>query len=154
MMLSYVVNSLEMEYPEDYREQADEYAAQLSKVQSNTIPRYLVGYYLQTGQYDKAIDEAILGATYSASNADTWNSCAALLNEALFQSMLTPLLTEDREPLMAKLTDYYDALQSYNAGALVLVELSEDTQVFFDKIAVLNDCVGDDKLFAITLFTT
>ena len=154
MMRSYVVNSLEMEYPEDYREQADEYAAQLSKVQSNTIPRYLVGYYLQTGQYDKAIDEAILGATYSASNADTWNSCAALLNEALFQSMLTPLLTEDREPLMAKLTDYYDALQSYNAGALVLVELSEDTQVFFDKIAVLNDCVGDDKLFAITLFTT
>lgn len=154
MMLSYVVNSLEMEYPEDYREQADEYAAQLSKVQSNTIPRYLVDYYLRTEQYDKAIDEAILGASYSASDADTWDDCAALLNEALFQNMLTPLLTEERAALMAKLTEYYDALQAYNASALVPVELSESAQAFFDKIVILNGCMDDDRRFAETLFTT
>lgn len=153
MMLSYVVNSLEMEYPEDYREQADEYAAQLAKVQSNTIPRYLVGYYLQTQQYGKAIDAAILGASYSASDADTWDDCAALLNEALFQNMLTPLLTEERAALMAKLTEYYDALQAYNASALVPVELSESAQAFFDKIVILNGCMDDDRLFAETLFT-
>ena len=153
MMLSYVVNSLEMEYPEDYRAQADEYAAQLAGAQSNTIPRYLVGYYLQTEQYDKAIDEAILGASYSASDADTWDDCAALLNEALFQNMLTPLLTEERAALMAKLTEYYDALQAYNASALVPVELSESAQAFFDKIVILNGCMDDDRLFAETLFT-
>lgn len=153
MMLSYVVNSLEMEYPEDYREQADEYAAQLAKVQSNTIPRYLVGYYLQTQQYGKAIDAAILGASYSASDADTWDDCAALLNEVLFQNMLTPLLTEERAALMAKLTEYYDALQAYNASALVPVELSESAQAFFDKIVILNGCMDDDRLFAETLFT-
>lgn len=153
MMLSYVVNSLEMEYPEDYREQADEYAAQLAKVQSNTIPRYLVGYYLQTQQYGKAIDAAILGASYSASDADTWDDCAALLNEALLQNMLTPLLTEERAALMAKLTEYYDALQAYNASALVPVELSESAQAFFDKIVILNGCMDDDRLFAETLFT-
>lgn len=153
MMLSYVVNSLEMEYPEDYREQADEYAAQLAKVQSNTIPRYLVGYYLQTQQYGKAIDAAILGASYSASDADTWDDCAALLNEALFQNMLTPLLTEERAALMAKLTEYYDALQAYNVSALVPVELSESAQAFFDKIVILNGCMDDDRLFAETLFT-
>lgn len=153
MMLSYVVNSLEMEYPEDYREQADEYAAQLSKVQSNTIPRYLVDYYLRTEQYDKAIDEAILGASYSASDADTWDDCVALLNEALFQNMLTPLLTEERAALMAKLTEYYDALQAYNASALVPVELSESAQAFFDKIVILNGCMDDDRRFAETLFT-
>ena len=153
MMLSYVVNSLEMEYPEDYREQADEYAAQLAKVQSNTIPRYLVGYYLQTQQYGKAIDAAILGASYSASDADTWDDCAALLNEALFQNMLTPLLTEERAALMAKLTEYYDALQAYNASALVPVELSESAQAFFDKIVILNGCMDDDRRFAETLFT-
>ena len=153
MMLSYVVNSLEMEYPEDYREQADEYAAQLAGAQSNTIPRYLVGYYLQTEQYDKAIDEAILGASYSASDADTWDDCAALLNEALFQNMLTPLLTEERAALMAKLTEYYDALQAYNASALVPVELSESAQAFFDKIVILNGCMDDDRRFAEMLFT-
>lgn len=150
--LSYVVASLN-EGGEAYRAQADEYAAQLAGAQSNTIPRYLVGYYLQTEQYDKAIDEAILGAFYSASDADTWDDCAALLNEALFQNMLTPLLTEERAALMAKLTEYYDALQAYNASALVPVELSESAQAFFDKIVILNGCMDDDRLFAETLFT-
>ena len=150
--LSYVVASLN-EGGEAYRAQADEYAAQLAGAQSNTIPRYLVGYYLQTEQYDKAIDEAILGASYSASDADTWDDCAALLNEALFQTMLTPLLTEERAALMAKLTEYYDALQAYNASALVPVELSESAQAFFDKIVILNGCMDDDRLFAETLFT-
>ena len=150
--LSYVVASLN-EGGEAYRAQADEYAAQLAGAQSNTIPRYLVGYYLQTEQYDKAIDEAILGASYSASDADTWDDCAALLNEALFQNMLTPLLTEERAALMAKLTEYYDALQAYNASALVPVELSESAQAFFDKIVILNGCMDDDRRFAETLFT-
>lgn len=150
--LSYVVASLN-EGGEAYRAQADEYAAQLAGAQSNTIPRYLVGYYLQTEQYDKAIDEAILGASYSASDANTWDDCAALLNEALFQNMLTPLLTEERAALMAKLTEYYDALQAYNASALVPVELSESAQAFFDKIVILNGCMDDDRLFAETLFT-
>lgn len=150
--LSYVVASLN-EGGEAYRAQADEYAAQLAGAQSNTIPRYLVGYYLQTEQYDKAIDEAILSASYSASDADTWDDCAALLNEALFQNMLTPLLTEERAALMAKLTEYYDALQAYNASALVPVELSESAQAFFDKIVILNGCMDDDRLFAETLFT-
>lgn len=150
--LSYVIASLN-EGGEAYRAQADEYAAQLAKAQSNTIPRYLVGYYLQTGQYDKAIDEAILGAAYSASNSDTWNSCAALLDEVLFKSMFTPLLTGERAALMAKLTEYYDALQAYDASALVPVELSEEAQAFFDKIIVLNGCMDDDRRFAETLFT-
>lgn len=151
-MLSYVVASLN-EGGEAYRAQADEYAARLAGVQSNTIPRYLVGYYLQTQQYDKAIEEAILGAAYSASDADTWNSCAELLDQALFQSMLTPLLTDERKSLMTKLTDYRDALQTYNASAVIPLELSEETQAFFDKIDRLNGCLEDEHLFAVTLFT-
>ena len=150
--LSYVVSSL-TEGDGAYRAQADEYAAQLAKAQSNTIPRYLVGYYLQTGQYGNAIDAAMLGATYSASDAKTWNSCAALLDEALFKSMFTPLLTDERDVLMAKLTDYRDALQAYDATALMPVQLDEQAQAFFDKIPVLNGCMNDDVLFATTLFT-
>ena len=150
--LSYVMASLEDEAP-SHREQADEYAAQLAKVQSNTIPRYLVGYYLQTQQYGKAIDAAILGATYSASNAATWDACAAQLDQVLLQNMLSPLLTEERAALMEKLMSYYDVLQSYNATALVPVELDETAQAFFDKIVILNGCMDDDRLFAETLFT-
>lgn len=155
-MLSYVMTSLDedSEDSEDHRAQADEYAERLAGVQSNTIPRYLVGYYLQTRQYEKAIDEAILGAAYSASDADTWNNCAELLDQVLFQNILTPLLTgDDRDTLMAKLTDYRDALQAYNAQAVVPLELNEEAQAFFDKIARLNACLEDEALFAEILLT-
>ena len=60
---------------------------------------------------------------------------------------------EERAALMAKLTEYYDALQAYNASALVPVELSESAQAFFDKIVILNGCMDDDRRFAETLFT-
>ena len=52
-----------------------------------------------------------------------------------------------------KLMAYYDVLQSYNATALVPVELDETAQAFFDKIVILNGCMDDDRLFAETLFT-
>ena len=152
--LSYVMGTIDGDGMEAYRAQANEYAAQLARVQSNSIPYYLVQYYLQTEQYGEAIDEAILGATYSASNADTWNNCAALLDEALFQNMFTPLLFGERETLMAKLTNYYEALQAHNAAALVPVNLDEEAQAFFDRIVVLNGCLDDDELFAETLLTT
>lgn len=152
-MLSYVMISLE-DGTQSHREWADEYAARLAKVQSNTIPRYLVSYYLQTQQYGKAIDEAILGATYSASNAMTWDACASQLNQVFFQNMLSPLLTEERAMLMEKLMAYYDVLQGYNTSAAVPVELDETAQAFFDKIPVLNACVNDDQAFAIALLVT
>lgn len=151
--LSYVMVSLEDETP-SHREQADEYAAQLAKVQSNTIPRYLVSYYLQTQQYGKAIDAAILGATYSASNAATWDACAAQLDQVLLQNMLSPLLTEERAALMEKLMAYYDVLQSYNATALVPVELDETAQRFFERLPELSACMNDDTAFAIALLAT
>lgn len=152
-LLSYVMVSLEDE-TQSHRAQADEYAAQLSKVQSNTIPRYLVDYYLRTEQYGEAVDEAILGAMYSASNADTWNACAAMLQAAFFDNgASSPLLTQ-RETLLPKLTDYYNALQAHNASALVPVGLDETAQAFFDKIVVLNGYMDDDRLFAETLLTT
>ena len=151
--LSYVIASM-TEGDGAYRAQADEYAAQLAKAQSNTIPRYLVDYYLQTQQYGKAVDEAILGATYSASDAETWNSCAEPLNEALFESMFSPLLQEEyRAELMAKLTDYYSALQRCNSSALKPLALSEQAQAFFDKLPVLNGCMNDNTEFIVTMFT-
>ena len=150
--LSYVMASMQDETGK-FISQANAYAKELSRVQSNTIPRYLVSYYLQTGQYAEAIDEAMLGATYSATNADTWNECAALLKQAFIDSkMFSPLLT-DGETLIPKLIDYYHALQAHNASALVPVELDENAQGFFDKVLALSDCLGDPTAFAVELLT-
>ena len=77
-----------------------------------------------------------------------------MLQAAFFDNgASSPLLTQ-RETLLPKLTDYYNALQARNASALVPVELNEETQAFFDKIVVLNGCMDDDRLFAETLLTT
>lgn len=150
-LLSYVMVSLEDE-AQSHRAQADEYAAQLAKVQSNTIPRYLVSYYVQTEQYDKAIDEAILGATYSASNAETWNGCCMILYYGLIDTDESPLLTQ-REILMPRLAAYADALRTHNENALVPVAVDETAQAFFEKIAALEACGNDAARFAETLLT-
>ena len=148
-LLSYVMVSLEDE-AQSHRAQADEYAAQLAKVQSNTIPRYLVSYYVQTEQYDKAIDEAILGATYSASNAETWNGCCMILYYGLIDTDESPLLTQ-REILMPRLAAYAEALRTHNENALVPVAVDETAQAFFEKIAALEACGNDAASFAETL---
>lgn len=151
-MLSYVMAQGQGE--SDHREQADAYAAKLARAQSNTIPRYLVNYYLQTEQYEAAIDEAILGATYSASNADTWNACAEQLKQAFLDStMFSPLLF-DRETLMPKLLDYCAALEDYNASARVPVTVNANAQVFFDKVSALGAVMNDEEAFAELLLVT
>lgn len=148
--LSYVMTSVQVE-TDRYIGKANEYAQQLSKVQSNTIPCYLVAYYLQTAQYAAAIDEAILGAAYSASDAETWDASASLLKQALIDSGADSPLLADGETLLPKLMDYYNALQAHNASALEPVELNEEAQAFFDKVLALSGCLDDTQRFAETL---
>lgn len=147
--LSYIVGSLEV--GDGCRAQADRYAAELSRVQSNVIPFYLVNYYLRTQQYGEAVDEAIRGAAYSASDRETWQNCSALLDQALFADAAgSPLLTQ-RDELMPKLTAYRQALESYNASAILPVELDESAQAFFDEIAALEACGNDETQFLAVL---
>lgn len=151
-MLSYVVYAAQGE-SDCYIDRANEYARRLSKVQSNTIPQYLVAYYLQTQQYEAAIDEAMLGATYSATDSRTWNESISLLKQAFVDSGPDSPLLIDGETLMPELMEYYNALQAHNASALVPVELDETARAFFDKVLALNDCLGDPTAFAVELLT-
>lgn len=147
--LSYVIGSLEV--GDGHRAQADKYAAELSKVQSNSIPVYLVRYYLGTQQYGAAIDAAILGAAYSASDSDTWKNCCMQLGQAFFtDAAASPMLSQLGE-LMPKLTAYREALESHNASALQPVELDESAQAFFDEIAALEACGEDETQFLAVL---
>ena len=151
-MLSYVVYAAQRE-SDCYIDRANEYARRLSKVQSNTIPQYLVAYYLQTQQYEAAIDEAMLGATYSASDAETWNASVSLLKQAFVDSGANSPLLTDGETLLPKLMAYYNQLQAYNARALKEVELNEESQAFFDKVLAISDCLGDAERFIGILLT-
>ena len=72
--LSYVVAVLNNEVDEAAWRQADTYAEELSRVNSNTIALYLMEYYLITGESERAVAMAEKFASYTASDQVTWQS--------------------------------------------------------------------------------
>ena len=144
-MLSYILFSMEDESGDDHRDTADRYAEKLSKAQSNQIPYYLVWYYFNTGQYAKSIDEAKLGATYSASDPDMWDQIADLLRQGFIDSgAASPLIQNDEDRvLMTKLAEYRGLMLERNETALRPLTLNENSRKFFDTVGELEDCDGN-----------
>lgn len=133
--LSYVVTAArEM----NHIEQANVYAQELGREQSNTIPRYLVSYYLQTEQYEAAIDAAMRGASFSATDDETWNRCAGMLRSAFFESGEASPLLHDDGTLARKLQEYSAMLRAHNAAALLPVEPDEAARDFFARVDALT----------------
>ena len=78
-MLSYVLNSIELEVDESVRNRADQYAERLSRVSSNTIPIYLAEYYFSTGRSQRGIEMVEKYVDYVSSDPATWNQAFGLL---------------------------------------------------------------------------
>lgn len=148
--LSYVMAQLSTENPGAHLDRANEYAAELSQVQSNSIPQYLVSFYLGTQQYERAIDAAIQGASYSASNPKVWNAGASLLGEALLAPEASPLLTGDKA-LLGKLSDYCEMLTQHNAEAMEPIALEDTAAQFFETAERITDCDGSPEAIAAIL---
>ncbi len=122
--------------PESILARADAYAAELSKVQSNSVPQALTAYYIMMGEYEKAIGAAKLAAVYSAANGTVWNETANLLRETLSANYYAPLLS-DAEPLVRELLAYRALLDAHNEAAIERVELSPENEDFFTRVARL-----------------
>lgn len=148
--LSYVQAQMENDEDGVYRAQADEYAAQLSKVQSNSMPYILTVYYLNTQQYELAIEEAMTGARWSASDSKMWNNCADALKQMFIDSgAASPLLSDDGT-LLHKLGEYRDLLTERDAASLKPIALNENSVAFFKTLTALLDCNGDkDAMLAV-----
>lgn len=134
ILLTYVVYAQE-QGNEYWRTQADEYAQQLSRVQSNSIPQVLVAYYLNTAQYEKAIEMAKLGAVYSASDARVWNICGDYLRQIFGDSgEYSPLLGENGDRLKELLREYYAMFVARNERAMEPIVLDESTEAFLASV--------------------
>ena len=143
VMLTYIVTSMNDTKPGGHILQANDYADQLSRVQSNQLPYYLAGYYFNTRDYERCLDEALLSAEYSASDAKMWNQMTALLKQGFIDSgRRSPLLDEDGSAL-SKLLEYKARFDAYNARTLKPIALDEPGQVLFDTAAALEACNGD-----------
>lgn len=78
-MLSYIINSMQLETDGAARSRADQYAERLSKVSSNAIPIYLAEYYLSTGRTQKGMEMVEKYVDYVSSDPATWNLAFSLL---------------------------------------------------------------------------
>lgn len=78
-MLSYVVNTMDVETDAAARNRADQYAERLSAVSSNSIPIYLAEYYLSTGRTQRGMEMIEKYVDYVASDPSAWNTAFGLL---------------------------------------------------------------------------
>lgn len=114
---------------------ANEYAQRLSRVQSNSIPQALVAYYLNTAQYEQAIEMAKLGAVYSASDARVWNICGDYLRQIFGDSgEYSPLLGENGDRLKELLREYYAMFVARNETAMEPIVMEESTEAFLASV--------------------
>lgn len=114
-MLSYVMRTAGPETDEQTRRKADEYAAQLEKVRSNTIPIYLAEYYLKTGRMEQGIAMVENYVDYVASDAVGWQNAFDLLkryetDEAAYRAGV------------ARIAAMLDAWNAENMGHIALDE--------------------------------
>ena len=145
VMLTYVLTSLDDSSEDNHAAQANVYADELSRVQSNRLPYYLTGYYFNTMQYARAIDEAMLGASYSASDSEQWNNIVGMLKQGFVDSgSRSPLVARpDGAELLDKLIVYRDEWDRCNARLLKPISLTEDNLRFFEAVTQLEACKGD-----------
>lgn len=127
----------------DYLPQANAYAEKLSRLQSNSIHYFLIEFYFNSQQYEKAVEMPLLAAIYSASNESMWNNIVEILRQGLTDPGVRSPLMVYSEMLLPKLMAYYEAWQNRNATAPVPITLTPENEAFFETILALNDCGGD-----------
>lgn len=143
--LSYVIQTINEE-KYDKLPTANEYAEDLLRQQSNTIPAILLEYYLATEQYEQAIEAAHASARYSASDPNIWSHVSASLTQQLLDSWKSPLLTEsDMGTLPEGLMDYYLLLQNKNTTSMEAIKLDTAALDGFSRIIALYHCDRSDE---------
>lgn len=122
--LSYVMSSMNNDATDDIKSKADEYAAELSQVNSNAIPLYLTQYYLYNGQVDKGFEMAEKHAGYLSASSNAWNELFGVL-------YAYQLPTEEYRAGVAHLVEFMEQWDAEHMGS---IELNETSQLFLDQI--------------------
>lgn len=111
------------------RTQADKYAVELAKVDSNSIPVYLADYYFTTGRPEQAVAMLKKHVDYSAADSQAWQDAF---------SLLIGHYNEDPETIGQGVRDIYQSLQAWNEDNIGAITLTEDIQQFVSLILSVN----------------
>lgn len=126
----------------DYVDQANVYASQLQKVHSNSIPRYLVQYYLATVQPERAAAAALSGAAYSGSKAAVWNETINRFRQSLLYG--EEIADFGGRTTIDGLLAYYEALQLRNRESMETIALDSYSMDFLSKLRAVAACDADE----------
>lgn len=122
-LLTYVIQAGDPEADGEVREKADEYAARLAKLDSNSIPIYLAEYYLRTDRTEQGLEQAEQYVSYVSADAAVWQRTFDLLEE----------YEQDTDAYRAGVSRIADLLDAWNAENLGRIELDEQAQAFIDR---------------------
>ena len=121
--LAYVNNAMDSDVGVATRLQADEYAARLSKVSSNTVPIYLAQYYFNTNRMEKGLQMVEKYVDYVSSDRSAWQTAFDLLMSVETD---TGIYREGVRRIAQKLDDW-------NAQNLGDIRVSAETLEFLAK---------------------
>lgn len=142
--LSYLLNAVD-ELTPARQQQADQYASELMEVQSNSIPRALVYYYLSSGQYVMSVQAAQKAAVYSATDSNVWNNIIELFRTQFTSVDTQALQGEDGKALLNELLAYYQMLQQHNQSSMDTIQLTPANINFFNKLLNLEQADGSES---------
>lgn len=128
--ISYVLaaRTIDPETAGGIRSQADKYAEELAKVDSNSIPVYLADYYFATGRPERAIAMLEKHVDYSAADSQAWQDAFGLLKNYY----------EDGPTFREGTKRIYQMFQDWNANNIGTITLTKDDQAFVDLILSLE----------------
>ena len=123
-MLTYVSRVTGTEMDGETRAKADEYAARLGELDSNSIQIHLAGYYLWTDRVELGFDLAERYVGYVSSDETAWQRTFALLEE----------YEQDTLEYRAGVAHIADLLDAWNAENMGHIALNEQAETFITRM--------------------
>ena len=128
-MLSYVVNSSKFPDNQDVQARAAEYADELAKLNSNTVPIYLASYYFNFGDVDKGFEMLEKYLHYCASDDTAWSHSVTLL-KAHYSS------SDKYKEGVGRIIAFYKEWNENNIGEITL---SDSDRIFLNSFGLGKD---------------
>lgn len=133
---------------------ADQYAADLAQVESNSITIPLAQYYSSAGQYDQALNVLDRGIAYMRADANAWQQMFDL-----YQTMLDPVANMDSVQLLMddsyinRMVTGYDRLRQVNDDQLDDVLLTTKNNAFLNHLLAADALDPYDTVEALDIFS-
>ncbi len=121
--LAYVTSAMGSDVGITVRQQADQYADRLSKINSNTVPIYLAQYYFNTGRMGRGIEMLEKYVDYVASDVTAWQNAFTMLRQ----------VEDDSQVYHDGVTRMIRKLDDWNANNMGSIKLDADTMAFIER---------------------